>query len=283
MVSAFFLIMACGGGQLPPTEAPREESKLQVVTTTALLANLVENVGREWVDVRSLVPAGADVHSFQTTPEDSIAINRAQVIVINEFGFDAFLKPVLESARAKNSVQVSAAEGLPGEADPHLWQNPAFAILYIERIREGLSAADPEHEEQFGVNTEVYINELRELDLELAQILSPVKPELRHLVTFHDAFRHFVERYGWEASAFVSGDADDVSPRAVVRVLDRITQQGIPAIFAGPQFSSDVVRQAAEDAGVTVAVIYSDLAENGPTSYIEMMRVNARSLAENLR
>ena len=283
MVVALWLLAACGGGQLQPAAPPRGEGKLLVVTTTALLADLVGNVGREWVELRSLVPPGGDVHSFQTTPEDSIAINRAQVIVTNGFGLDAFLEPVLESARGKNSVQVVAAGGLPGEEDPHLWQNPAFAIPYVERIRDGLIAADPEHETQFGVNAQTYINQLRELDLELDQTLSQVKPELRHLITYHDAFGHLAERYGWEASAFVASDADEVSPAAVVQILDRLNQQGIPIIFVGPQFSSDVIRRAAEDSGIAIGTIYSDISENGATSYIEMMRLNARSLAENLR
>lgn len=284
IVAALWFLVACGGGQIQPAAPSKGEGKLLVVTTTALLADLVENVGREWVEARSLVPPGADVHSFQTTPEDSIAINRAQVIVTNGFGLDAFLEPVLESARGKNSVRVVAAEGLmPGEDDPHLWQNPEFAIRYVERIRDGLVAADPEHETQFGVNAQTYINQLRELDLELAQILGQVKPELRHLITYHDAFGHLAERYGWQASAFVASDADEVSPAAVVEILDRLNQQGIPVIFVGPQFSSDVIHRAAEDSGIAIETLYSGISENGATSYIEMMRLNARALAENLR
>ena len=101
MIAVLCLLTACGGGQLQPAATPRGESKLLVVTTTALLADLVRNVGREWVEARPLVPPGADVHSFQTTPEDSIAINRAQVIVSNGLGLDAFLEPVLESAKGE--------------------------------------------------------------------------------------------------------------------------------------------------------------------------------------
>lgn len=283
-IIALGLFAACGGSQLQSGGAPRGESKLLVVTTTALLADLVENVGRELVDVRSLVPPGADVHSFQTTPEDSIAISRAQLIVLNGFGLDAFLEPVLESARSKTSVKVVSADGrLPGEYDPHLWQNPAFAIRYVERIRDGLVAADPEHGSRFNGNAQAYINQLRELEQELDETLSQVNSEFRHLITYHDAFGHLAERYGWEASAFVASDADEVSPKAVVQILDLLSEQGIPAIFVGPQFISGVVRRAAEDAGIAVGTLYSGISENGATNYIEMMRLNARSIADNLR
>ncbi|HIM36902.1 MAG TPA: zinc ABC transporter substrate-binding protein [Dehalococcoidia bacterium] len=278
-----FFLAACGD-QVQSTPSPESGKKIQVVATTALLADMVENVGGELVEVRSLVPPGADVHSFQSTPEDSIAINRAQVIVLNGFGLDEFLAPVLDSAGKENSTQVVAASGLiQGEDDPHLWQNPAFAISYVERIRDGLVAAYPGRESQFDANAQVYIGRLRELDLELNRILGQVEPELRHVITYHDAFGHLAERYGWEASAFVASDADEVSPQAVVEILDRLDQEGITAIFMGPQFGSDVVRRAAEDSGIAVGTLYSGVGENEATSYIDMMRLNAETLAEHLR
>ncbi len=281
---ALFLLAACGGGKPETGASPTIQAKLRVVTTTALLADLVRNVGGEWVETHNLVPPGADVHSFQTTPQHSIEINRAQVIVTNGFGLDAFLEPVLKSAMGENSVQVVAAEGLVlGEDDPHLWQNPGFAMSYVERIRDALVAADPEHQAQFGENARSYIIRLRELEQELSETLSQVKPEFRHLITYHNAFGHLAQRYGWEASAFVASDADEVSPSSVVQIFDLLDQQGIPAIFVGPQFSSNVIRQAAKDSGIVVGTLFSDVSENEPITYIEMMRSNARTLVENLR
>jgi ABC-type Zn uptake system ZnuABC Zn-binding protein ZnuA len=65
--------------------------------------------------------------------------------------------------------------------------------------------------------------------------------------------------------------------------MERIRDQGIPAVFAEPQFGAGVLEQAARDTGVRVGLIYSDtLSEDRPT-YIDMMRANAHSLVENLR
>ena len=108
----WLLAVACGSaGELPVTNSGQAD-RLRVVTTTALLADLVENVGGNLVAVRSIIPAGADLHSFQTSPKDSIAISRARVIVTNGFGLDAFLEPVLRGAREPDTVRVVAAEGL---------------------------------------------------------------------------------------------------------------------------------------------------------------------------
>ena len=303
----WLLAVACDGmGEAPVTNSG-QAGPLRVVTTTALLAELVQNIGGDLVTVRSIVPPGADVHSFLSTPEDSIAINRARVIVTNGFGLDAFLEPVLRGAKESHAVEVIAAEGLDSspsqgaesqkggdesgnldeqghsQGDPHFWQNPIFAINYVQRIRDGLASADPDHKPEYVANAETYMEELRVLDREIVQTLDRVPLERRHLVTFHDAFSHFGQRYGWRVSAFVDSDADEVTPAAVVRVLQQVKNERLPAVFIEPQFRSVVIQRAADDAGVAVLPIYSDIAGTGVTGYIEMMRFNMRMLAEHLR
>jgi len=273
-----------------------DSGKLQIVTTTALLADLVKNAGGELVEVRSVVPPGADVHSFQTTPDDSIALNQAQVIVSNGFGLDAFLEPVLAGAKKQGAVRVIVAEGLPPVSneqstegdpeaweDPHLWQNPEFATHYVRGISNALAGADPAHERDYQANAGAYIDRLRDLDREVGQTLDQVPTERRHLVTFHKAFGHFARRYGWRSSAFVAGDADEASPAAIVRVLEEVKSESLPAIFVGPQFRSAAIRQAALDADISIGTIYSDLFETGPSSYIEMIRANTQALVSLLK
>jgi len=301
LAAATWLLAACGGGGGDPVGPAGDGARLQVVTTTVLLADLVSNVGGGRVEVRSIIPPGADVHSFQTTPRDSINISQADVIVSNGLELDAFLEPVLQAASGTGTVHVIASEGLetdwgsgevPGEladelqppwGDPHFWQNPLLTIKYVERIRDGLAGADPDHASDYQANADAYILELDELDREIAQTLGRVRPERRYLVTFHDAFGHLGWRYGWRVSSFVSGDAGDVSPASIVAVLDRVASEGLPAVFVEPQFRSEVIERAAEDAGVAVGTIYSDVLDENVTTYVEMMRANARTLSDYLK
>ena len=289
--------------------------KVRVVATTAILADLVQNVGGDRIEVHTIVPPGADIHSFRTTPGDSVAVSQAALVVSNGFGLDDFLEPVLASATRDLAVRVVATEGLqagpaiqPGlplegsdqeaaiqggnqeghgaalaKGDPHLWQNPLYAVHYVQRIREGLIRADPTGADYYRGKAETYIQQLRDLDREIAQILGQVPPQRRHLVTFHDAFGYFAERYGWEVSAFVAGDASEVTPGAVVTIMKRIKEGGIAAVFAEPQFGAGVLGQAAADAGVDVGVIYSDALNAVVPTYVDMMRFNAESLVEHVR
>ena len=274
--------MACSQGSAPvPTSTliPR----VQVVTTSMILADFVRNVGEDRVEVRSIVPPGADVHSFQSTPRDSIAISDAKVIVSNGLGLDAFLDPLLSSARRSDAVHVIAAEGLGATGGPHFWQNPLYAVHYVERIRDGLIQADPENAQEYQENATAYIQKLHRMDQEIARTLIVVPPQRRRIVTFHDAFSYFAGRYGWKVSALVPGDAGDVTPERVITVMEQIREEGIPAVFVEPQFSPGVLSQAAKDTGISIGLIYSDALDADTPTYMDMMRFNAGSLVEHLR
>jgi len=297
VVALVLLVAGCGGQKTPGSD------RLSVVTTTAILADFVQNVGESLVEVLSIVPAGADVHSFQYTPGDIVALNNAYVVVSNGGGLDASLDPLLESINTTKVVHVVASEGLrefsldtnplseggnqdedmPDRRDPHYWLDPVNAIYYVERIRDGLIAADAENTLVYEANAASYTQSLEDLDVEIAETLEEVPIQRRHLITFHDAFGHFARRYSWEVSAFVPNDAGDVTPGALTGVIELIRGSDIPAVFAEPQFNSEVLEQVANDTGATIGTIYSDTVDRSVPTYIEMMRFNANSLVENLR
>ena len=292
-------LAACGGSLSPAstptanTASPTPSTKLKVATTNAILADFIRNVGGNEVEVESIVPLGADLHTFQSTPRISVTLSAAKVIISNGLGLDASLDSVINSAIQSDAVHVAAsdyaaAKDTDGDsalvkADSHLWQNPLNAILYVERIRDVLMEADPDNALLYRANAEDYIQKLRDLDQEIMDTLEIVPPERRHLVTFHNAFGHFGHRYGWELSALAAGDASEVSPGAVATILEEVKTKGISAIFVEPQFTSSIVDQFAKDAGIKVGTIYSDTLDEAVPTYLDMMRFNARSLVEHLR
>ena len=181
---------------------------------------------------------------------------------------------------------IEASQGLiPPDAaspDPHFWLDPVRAITYVERIRDGLVDADPGQAEQYRRNAGRFIVELRALHDELTAALDAVPRERRILVSFHDAFGYFGARYGFEVLAFVRGDGGDVTPGAVVEVIEAVRARGIGAVFAEPQLRRGVLERAAADAGVAVGEIRSATFDAAAPNYIEMMRANARSIVEHL-
>ena len=169
-----------------------------------------------------------------------------------------------------------------GAGDPHFWQNPRMVVHYVNQITDGLVAADPDNASTYLANSAGYIEELEALDAYIADAVASIPEEHRVMVTFHDAFGYFGERYGVEVQAFVGGHGGDVSPGDIANVLELVVDKGLPAVFAEPQFSDDALEQVARDAGIPVGIIRS-LPDDEHPDYVGMMRANADQLAEFLR
>ncbi len=168
------------------------------------------------------------------------------------------------------------------EGDPHFWQNPRMVVHYVNQITNGLVEADPANAAAYLDNAAGYIEELEALDAYIVDALASVPAERRVMVTFHDAFGYFGERYDVEVQAFVGAHAEDVSPDDIANVLELVEHRGLPAVFAEPQFSGDALGQVARDTGIQVGIIRS-LPDDEYPDYISMMRSNADQLAQMLR
>ena len=271
------LSAACGG-----TTKPSSQERLRVVATTAILADLVSNLGGNRLEVHTIVPPGVDIHSFQTTPDDSKEISRAALIVSNGSGLDDFMEPVIRGAKSSQGVHVLASLGLDSP-DPHFWQNPLFVMEYVTSIRDALVEADPAGGPDYKSNAARYIQQLYALDREIASMLVQVPEQRRHLVTFHDAFGHLTKRYGWQNSAFTAGDGTEVTPGTMVALMELIKSQDIRAVFAEPQLRPGAIRSLSRNGELKVGTIYSDGLDDQVDTYLKMMRFNANSLVEHLR
>ncbi len=325
------LLTACAGvgpalppivsaGLGTPTNTARAESPpINVVTTNAVLADLIHQIGGSRVDVHNLVPAGSDVHTHQTTPMDSVRIAQARLIVTNGAGLAPQFDQLLDGAADADAFRIVASDELvpgktteliaPNEADghdtaesagahestdaiedehghdqgdPHFWQDPHYVVHYVNRIADGLIAADPQHTGEYRDNAGSYVHKLEQLDGYITERVETIPAERRVLVTFHDAYGYFGARYGFEVLAFIGSHGGDVSPDDIVSVLELVQSRGLPAIFAEPQFSDDAVAQVARDGNIQVGAVRS-LPDAEYPSYIDMMRANADSLADLLQ
>ncbi len=169
-----------------------------------------------------------------------------------------------------------------GEGDPHFWQNPRMVVHYVNQITNGLIEADPANAAIYLDNSAAYIEELEALDAYIDDALASIPADHRVMVTFHDAFGYFGERYDVEVQAFVGAHAEDVSPDDIANVLELVEHRGLPAVFAEPQFSADALAQVARDTGIQIGIIRS-LPDDEYPDYISMMRSNADQLAQFLR
>ena len=87
------------------------EEKLNIIATFSILGDIVANVGRDRVEVTTLVGPDGDAHVFQPAPADALAVAGAQVIVANGLGFEGWMDRLVEASGTKATI-ISASEGI---------------------------------------------------------------------------------------------------------------------------------------------------------------------------
>jgi zinc/manganese transport system substrate-binding protein/manganese/iron transport system substrate-binding protein len=263
------LAIALAGCSGQPGGSGAGENGTTVVATTTVLADLVAKVGGDGVDVRSLVPAGGEVHTFDPSPGDVTAVAEADLIVMNGLGLDEWALELVEGS-GSDAVIVELAEDLEGveyvdageheeepgheegehgheggdhDANPHLWLNVAYAALYVDRIAEALAQLDPELQ----TNATAYRAELEDLHEEIADRMAAIPEANRRIVSFHEAFPYFAAAYGLEVvGVIVDAPGQDPSAGEIAALVDAIRESGARAVFAEAQFDPRLAETVAE-------------------------------------
>jgi zinc/manganese transport system substrate-binding protein/manganese/iron transport system substrate-binding protein len=267
---------------------------LVVVATTTQVADFAANVGGDRVRVTSLLKPGIDAHDHEPSPADIDAIAHADLVLENGVGLEAWLRDTLESSGYDGPV-VDASQGVhlrqvDGEADPHIWQSPANARVMAANIERGLALAEPAGAAFFEANLAVYDRQLRALDAAVERQLASLAN--RKVVTNHDAFGYYLDRYGLElvGSVIPSFDSSaELSGRDIRDLVARIRATRVRAVFSETSLPPKAAETIAAEAGVRVVVgedaLYGDAlgppGSDGDT-YLKMIRHNTATFVRNL-
>ncbi len=266
-------------------------SEPAVVVTTSILGDVVRNLVGEDVEVEVLMPAGVDPHAFAPSARQAAALRGADVLVQNGAGFEAGLADTLDAAADDGAVLVTAADGVDLLADdPHFFTDPRRMRAAAQHIASELAEhVDGLDADELQARTDRYLRALDDLDRDVAATLGAVPADRRTLVTNHEVFAYFAERYGFEVlGAVVPGGSTLAEPSAadLADLAAAIDAADVPAVFAETSSPARVAEAlAAEGTDVEVVELYSEaLGEAGSdgSTYLDMVRSNARRIAEAL-
>jgi zinc transport system substrate-binding protein len=262
-------------------------AQVRVAATTPILADLVRAVGGDRVRVATVVPPGADPHTFEPTPALAKALSQTQLLFANGLGLEPFL-PKIKTLLPKGAQVVLLAEGRKGlicggeedghahgPCDPHLWLDPTYALAYAETIAKELTRLDPAGQAQYRANLKRFQEEVKRRDQAfMACNLKGVK-----VVVQHDAFRYFARRYGLVVVGVLShGGAQEVGSRTFLALVEKAKKEGVRLVLAEPQFQGKAIRTLAEAIGARVAVLYTDTLDDRVRSYLDLLDHNRKAL-----
>jgi ABC-type Zn uptake system ZnuABC Zn-binding protein ZnuA len=271
-------------------------SQLDVVATTTQIGDWVHEVGGGAVSVHQILQPNTDPHEYEPRPDDVENAAGAKLVFVNGDNLDKWMGQVVsDSGSDAEVVDLGAVvpERLPGESsgaeaskyDPHWWHDPRNAEAAVRDIERKLVAADPSKQEEFKRNADAYLTRLRKLDAGIARCIDTVPVAERKLVTDHDAFGYFANRYGIDVvGAIIPSQTTQAQPSAkdLSDLISLIEREKVKAVFPESSLSPKVAEAIARQTGAsTDYTLYGDTlgpADSDGATYLSMEAANADAM-----
>ncbi len=264
------IALACSDSDLPSATEDDEAGTgglLRVVTTVSPITSLTENVGGTRITLEGIVPEGVNSHTYEPAPSVARVMSEADLIILNGLFLEEPALKMAEANRREGAVILTLGDkaitrddwvfdfSFPesgGRPNPHLWTSPPLALKYAELIRDALAELDPANQSYFVENYDSLKGRIEDLDSRIAAAVKSVPEDSRKLLTYHDSFPFFAQRYGFEVIGAVQpSDFSDPSAREVADLIDQVKESGVPAVFGSEVFPSPVMEQIAKEGGAT--------------------------------
>lgn len=289
MLALVFLLSGCAVAE--------EETPVSVVVTTTMLQDLVEQIGGEqcftaW-EVTALMSVGVDPHSYQPTAGDTLLLAQGDLLFYHGLTLEGEMGDLLgelpTAYALSNGLSPEDLRMVEGFADPHIWFDPMLWGKSAEYVAEVLSDFDPQNQEVYQENLQIYLEKLAELDQYISERVAEIPESSRVLITAHDAFGYLGQRYGIEVMG-IQGIASttEASTSDFVRLSDYIVTHEIKAVFVEtsvPWKNMQALQEAVEAQGFSVALggaLYSDSLGEG-LDYIASYKANIDTIVAGLK
>ncbi len=282
---------------------PAKKETVKVIATTTIIADLIENIGGEKIDVEVLMGPGIDPHLYKASAGDVKLMQEADLIVYNGLHLEGKMGDVLEQINNQGIKTIAVAEQIDeanlltsedsaGQYDPHIWSNVKLWMKAAKAVRDKLMEVNPREKETYQQNTKEYLIQLKKLNSYIKKQVSKVPKENRILITAHDAFNYFGEKYKFDVKALQGITTTSEAGTADVKELANfIADNEIPAIFiesSVPEKNIKALQEAVKAQGVEVTIggeLYSDALGDPDTpegTYLGMIRHNVDTIINSI-
>lgn len=288
-VLAVTLLAGCGTTGKDQAAA-KEEKKLKVVASFDAMAEFAKAVGKDKIDVVTLIPAGTEPHGFEPSTEVMKEMTKADVFIYNGLGMEPWQEKATAAAKNDKLVKVEAAKDVDaikntdpeeveehGEFDPHTWLSPACAEKEINTIAAALAQADPDNKDYYMNNAKEYTAQLKQLQSDYAEKFKNV--HRRDFVTGHAAFAYLCRDFDLMQKSVEDVFAEgEPSPKKLAELTEYCRENKITTIFAEEMVSPAVSRALANEVGAKVEIIDTMESNKDGATYMDRMKDNLEKI-----
>ncbi|WP_117170789.1 metal ABC transporter solute-binding protein, Zn/Mn family [Paraliobacillus sediminis] len=307
------VLVACGSEEQSKSESEAvsgtESEQVQIYTTLYPLEYFANEIGGSYVDVTSILPAGADPHTYEPTSKTMVDIATADVFIYNGANLEAYAEKIQEALIDEEVKMLAATDGLDllnyehedeehaheeetesteddghdhGDIDPHVWLDPMLSISLAENIKTELVAQMPEQEETFEANYQDLVSRLENLDSTFHETIEGY--EQNQILVSHAAYGYLEKAYGIEQLA-ISGitSSDEPSQKELEDIIEQVKENDINYLFFEQNIQPKVATVIQQETGVdslelhNLSVLTEEDIENND-DYFTLMEQNLEAI-----
>lgn len=308
------VLAACESGADSTTEKEVSTNQLSIYTTVYPLQYFAESIGGEFVNVRSIYPAGSNEHSFEPTQKDMMALADSDLFFYIGLGLEGFVENAKRTLANEDVKLIATANHVTEEQlhistghnhaesteeehdhghgegesdhDAHVWLSPVISQDLALAIKDELVAAMPEQKELFTSNYDALVTELQTLHEEFEAMAD--KTVSKTFFVSHAAFGYISGHYGF-TQVPVAGlnSQSEPSQKELTAIVDLAKKENIPYIFFEQNVSSNLATVIQNEVGADTATLHNlsvltqeDIAKK--ETYFTLMRKNKDALQKAL-
>lgn len=291
VLAVFIGTVALGQAGAEPNPTPNTDASLSptnnsvvpiakkfVLVSDPANTAIVREIAGGLVTVESIIPPGANGHTYEPVPSDAIKAATADLYIENGMELNTSVTKFVRANYRQGTKEVNLSEVIPpaevissdsaediaahGHShafNAHFWTDPIYAIAYAKRIAQSLEQLDPANAVTYQDRAAAFIARLTELDSRFTKAIASIPEQNRKLIVYHDSWSYFGRRYGIPViGAIQPVSFSEPSANEIRRMIDQIRTQRVPAFFGSEVFPSDVLDAVAAETG---ARYYSDLSD----------------------
>lgn len=297
IVLTITLLMGC-------KDSVPNNGKLNIVTTTTMITDLVQNIGGDYINIQGLMGSGVDPHLYKASEGDVSKLVNADIIFYNGLHLEGKLVEVFEKMESTQKTPIALSDAIDKSTligsdyfasnyDPHVWFNIAYFKLFAQKVTTVLSEKNPENTAHYKENETKYLEQLDVLDAKIKTTIATLPQEKRILVTAHDAFNYFGKNYAFEVVGLQGlSTATEAGVQDVQKLAAFIIEKKVKAVFiesSVPKRTIEALQAAVNSKGHDIKIggtLYSDALGNSGTlegTYIGMFDYNVNTIVNALK
>lgn len=311
------MLSACGNINKGENKDVSSKNKLKIYTTAFAFQSFTEQIGGKYVDVESIYPPGADMHTFEPTQKEMVNIAKGDLFIYSNQEMDPVAKKIAGSINNKDLKLALAAnfthddlvvnhgheheheheghehdneeEGHDheeGSEDPHIWLDPVLNKKMMKSIKDDLAKKDPQHKDYYENNYKQVVNDLDNINQRLTEVTE--HPKRDTVVISHDSIGYLANRYGFKQEGVSGMNNEEPSQRDLMNIVNNIKQTKQPYVLYEQNISSkvtDVIQKESNSTPLSfhnMATLSKEESKEGNITYQSLMKRNIKSLDKAL-